>query len=308
MLDRAVTLCVKHFVLLATIFVVYAVPVAAIQFFAGQDLAAVLGALQTAIGAQGGKPADPGRITGALATLPPVGAWYPVLVAMIFIVGPLPAAALIVACAASYLGEATTFATAYRTALGRWPQLIALNFLYLFAGFLLYVLLAVAVVVLVLGVGLVTVAVHALGVAIAVVLGIAGVVAATLFFIVASLALQVSYFTCVLERESAVNSFARGLRRVFAGVGFVRSLLVGVAFLAIGIGIGIVALVGEAVLVGLLHSHLAGSAYATIVRVATAAFTTAFIAIFYFDLRVREEGLDLQLDAERVRAQVVPSV
>jgi hypothetical protein len=38
--------------------------------------------------------------------------------------------------------------------------------------------------------------------------------------------------------------------------------------------------------------------YATIIEVATAAFTTAFITIFYYDLRVREEALDLQIAAQ----------
>ncbi|GAC1299305.1 MAG: hypothetical protein NVSMB19_03130 [Vulcanimicrobiaceae bacterium] len=307
-LDRAVTLCVKHFVVLATIFVVYAVPFAVLQFFAGRDLAAVMATLQAALGATSaaGKPADPAILAHALAAMPALGPWYPLLVLTLVVIAPLPAAALIEACAALYLGRPATFVGAYRTALGRWPQLVALNLLYAFVGIVLYVVLIVAVIALTIGVALVTAAVHILGVAIGVVLVFAATVAGIAFFIVAWLALQVSYFTCVVERANAVTSFSVGLRRVFAGVGLVRSLLVGVAYLAIGIGIGLVALVGESVLIGLLHSQLAGSAYATIVRVATAAFTTAFVAIFYFDLRVREEGLDLQLDAERARAQPVP--
>ncbi len=309
-LDRAVTLCVKHFAVLATIFVVYAVPFAVLQFLAGRDLAGILATVTAAVTAKstGGKPADPARLAHALASLPPLGAWYPLLVVAIFVVGPLPGAALIEACAAFYLGRPSSFGAAYRTALARWPQLIALNVLYAFAGIVLYVVLVLAVVLVAIGIAAVTTAVHVLGVAVAVTFGLAAFVAGIAFFIVASLALQVSYFTCVVERTNAVTAFSLGLRRVFVGVGLVRSLLVGVAYLAIGIGIGIVALVGESVLVGLLHSQIAGSTYGALVRVATAAFTTAFVGIFYFDLRVREEGLDLQIDAERARAQVVPSV
>lgn len=309
-LDRAVTLWVKHFVVLATIFVVYAIPFAILQFLAGRDLASVMGIVTAALTAKSatGKPADPTQIAHVLASLPPLGAWYPLLFVAIFIVGPLPAAALIEACAALYLGRPSSFAAAYRVALGRWPQLIGLNVLYALAGIVLYVVLILAVFVLALAVTAVTAAAHAFGIAVAVALALAAFIAGVAFFIVASLALQVSYFTCVVEGANAVQSFVLGLRRVFVGVGLVRSLLVGVAFLAIGLGIGLVAIVGESVLVGLLHSPLAGSVYGTVVRIATAAFTTAFVAIFYFDLRVREEGLDLQLDAERARAPAVPSV
>ncbi len=309
-LDRAVTLCVKHFVVLATIFIVYAIPFAILQFFGGRDLARLMGVLTAALGttSAGGKAADPTRLASVLASLPPLGAWYPLLLVTIFFLGPLPAAALIEACAALYLGRVASFTAAYGTALRRWPHLIVLNVLYAFAGIVLYAVLILAVVAMTLGLAAVTAAAHVLGVALAVALGLAALVAGIVFFIVASLALQVSYFTCVVERANAVTAFMLGLRRVFVGVGFVRSLLVGVAYLAIGLGVTLVTLVGESVLVGFLHSQVAGSVYSALVRLATAAFTTAFIAIFYFDLRVREEGLDLQLDAERARAQVVPSV
>jgi hypothetical protein len=88
---------------------------------------------------------------------------------------------------------------------------------------------------------------------------------------------------------------------VFFGVGLQRALLVGLAYVAILLGIEFVSSVGAVVLIGIVHSSVAGVAYETIVRVITAAFTTAFIAIFYFDLRVREEGFDLQLAAQAAR-------
>jgi hypothetical protein len=58
-----------------------------------------------------------------------------------------------------------------------------------------------------------------------------------------------------------------------------------------------VTLAGQSIFLGLLGGiagEIGGTAYAALVGIATAAFTTAFIAIFYYDLRVREEGFDLQ--------------
>lgn len=305
-LDRAVTLCVKNFVPLALIFIVYAIPYAVVQYLATQDLAHVMSALSTVLQAQGkakGHPAgaDPGALAAALSAAPRLNGWYPLLLALVFFVGPLPAAALIHACAAYYFGRVTTLAAAYRVALARWLPLVGLNCLYFGAGLMLYALVILLALALVFALVFVTAALHSVGVALAVIVGLAVALAGAAFFIVATLAVQISYFTCVLEGAGSVVAFARGIGRVFVGVGLVRSLLVGIAYATIGIGIAIVAVVGEAVIAAVSHSPAAGTVYSTVVRVATAAFTTAFIAIFYYDLRVREEGLDLQLAADAAR-------
>ncbi len=306
-LDRAVTLCVKNFVPLALIFIIYAIPYAVVQHLATRDFAQLLATFQGAITAQSGKAggADPAALGHALSS-GSINGWYPLLIVLVFFVGPLPAAALIQACAAAYFKRPTTLASAYRVALGRWLPLIGINVLYLGAGLILYVLVVLLAIAIILGLVFLTAALHAVGVALAVLIGAAVVLAGVAFFVVAALAIQISYFTCVLEGAGTIVAFAQGLRRVFFGVGLARSLLVGVAFFAIGIGIGLVALLGQSIIVGLSHSTVAGTIYATIVRIATAAFTTAFIAIFYYDLRVREDGLDLELAADAARGAIVP--
>lgn len=307
-LDRAVNLCVKHFAVLATIFVVYAVPFAIAQFFAGRDLTSILTNFQATLAAStaSGKPADPKIFQHVLTVLPKAGAWYPALLLAAFVFAPLPAAALIEACSAFYLGRVATFEGAYRAALAAWPRLIVLNLIYLGMGLALYLAFFVVVFALAFAIVLVTVAAKVVGIVVAVVLVTALIFASLGFAIVATLAWQISYFTCVVEGTSPLASVRLGLRRVFVGVGLRRSLLVGVAYFAIAFVIGIITLVGESTIVTLVRSAFVGNVYGTIVQVATAAFTTAFIAIFYFDLRVREEGLDLQLEAAGARAQVVP--
>jgi len=300
LLDRAVTLCVKNFVPLSLIFLVYAIPLGIVQYFATKDVSSVLQAFTDALQAQasGGKAGDPTALQRALAAAPPLNGWYPLLIAIVFFLGPLPTAALIEATSALYMNRPSSFGEAYGVALARWAPLIGINLLYLLAGLILYVGVALAVAVLAIGLALVASALHWLGIAILVVVGLAVTVAAFAFFIVAALALQISYFTCVVERGGPTTSFGRGIRRVFVGVGLKRSLLVGLAFFAIALAIGIVSAIGEGALFAAVHNSAVSTAYGTIVRIATAAFTTAFLAIFYFDLRVREEGLDLQLEAQ----------
>ena len=307
-LDRAVTLCVKNFVPLALIFIIYAIPYAIVQHLATRDLAQIAATFQGAINAPSAKTgaADPAALSHALSGAH-INGWYPLLVVLVFFVAPLPAAALIEACAAAYFKRPTTLGSAYRVALKRWLPLIGINVLYLGAGLIVYVLVVLLAIAVIFALVLVTAALHAVGVALSVLVGAAVVLAGIAFFIVATLAVQISYFTCVLENAGTIVAFAQGLRRVFFGVGLVRSLLVGIAFVAISLGIGIVALLGQSIILSLSHSTVAGSIYETVVRIATAAFTTAFIAIFYYDLRVREDGLDLELAADAARDAIVPA-
>jgi hypothetical protein len=143
-----------------------------------------------------------------------------------------------------------------------------------------------------------------MGIAIGVLIGLLFLGLTIAFLIVATLAFEMSYFGCVLERQNLAVAFVTGIQRVFVGIGLRRSLLVGFAFAAIMVGIALVAGAGEAVIIGWLNLPVLGTVYTTVVRIATSAFTTAFIAVFYFDLRVREEGLDLQLAAQAATAPV----
>ena len=296
-LDRAVNLCVRHFTTFALIYLVFAVPLAVFQFFGTQDQAKVFGALTDMLQQQAhtGKPADPEQFLKTLSHGPVFNVWTALALVSLLLVGPLPKAALISATSASYLGGSARFADAYRVALQKWLPLIGINLLYLGCGFVAYILLIVVAVVTGLALSLLVALLHAVGIAIAVAVGLVVVLAVLALAVVVGLALQVSYFTCVVENVPFVLAFSQGLQRVFQRVGLRRSLLVGLAYIAIVIGILVVSLLGQSVLFGLLHSNVAGTVYTTAVSIATAAFTTAFVGIFYFDLRVREEGLDLQL-------------
>jgi hypothetical protein len=170
--------------------------------------------------------------------------------------------------------------------------------LYGLAAGALYLIVVIVLFVVALGVIGIASAAHTAGIVIGVIIGIIFAVAIFLFALVIAIAYQMSFFACVIERSNFVMSFTSGLGRVFNGIGLKRSLLVSLAYVAVAIGITIVASVGEVVLVGLLRSPIAGAIFRVIVSLATAAFLTAFMSAFYFDLRVREEGLDLQLAAQ----------
>ena len=236
-------------------------------------------------------------MSSALAHSSVFNTWTVLFFGSLIFLSPLPTAALIDATSAFYLGAAIDFQRAYRVALNRWLPLIGVNLLYLAAGIGLYIILIVIGLLFAFGFILISKAAPALGVGLTIVVGGIFVLAVFAFAILVTLSIQISYFGCVIERMPFVTAFSRGIARVFAGTGLRRSMLVGLAYVAILIGITLVSGVGQSLLYGFLKSNVLGTVYETIVRVATAAFTTAFLAIFYFDLRVRTEGLDLQLAA-----------
>jgi len=306
-LDRAVTLCVKYFVPFATIYLVYAVPLAVITFFATKDFQTMLQSVTDVMQHAGttGRPASQTAIMQAFTRGGGFNAWTGVLVVMTLLIGPLPTGALIDATASTYLGRLPTFGQSYRVGLARWVPLIGVNVLYFVAGMLLYLAIVIVAGLIFVALAFLTATAHTLGIAVDVAIGIVAAIFGIALAIVVTLALQVSYFTCVVERSNPIVAFTRGIARVFMGVGLKRSLLIGVAFIAISVAIGIISFAGQAILAGLFRSGIAGSIYETLVRIATAAFTTAFIGIFYFDLRVREEGLDLTLAAQSARAGIL---
>jgi hypothetical protein len=297
-------------VTLSLIYVVYAIPLGIATYFAQRDLAHMLqiftGALQTQ--ARGGPPMDPNEIVRKMGEMQTPGAqlWSFGLLGLAFFFSPLPTAALIEAVTAYYLGRVTSFSAAYRVALGRYLNLFGVNVLFLMVGGAAYIVLIIAGVILGLVFGLLISALHTAGIVLTVFVVAILLVLFVAFALVVTLAVQVAYFTCVIERQNLAVSFVRGLSRTFAGIGLRRSLLAGLLYVAIAIGIGIVSSAGDIVLVGLVRSEVAGAAYETLLSIATAAFTTAFMAVFYVDLRVREEGLDLRLAAENANAPLAP--
>ncbi len=306
LLDRGVTLCVRFFLPLASLYVVYAVPYEFAAYFAGRDLQKMLDVFEAMMRAQtaGGRPVDPRVLSTMLAHQPFLGPWFALLILAQFLIAPLPFAALIENTSAFYLGKRSTFAEAYRVALGRWLPLVGLNCLYLGAGIGLYVLIVIVAAIVILGLTFIAVVAHGLGIAIAVVVGAPAMLALLAIGVIFVLAFETSYFTCVVERAPPLRAFTVGIARVLTRVGLRRALFVGAAYIAVAIGITIISGIGTALIVALLHSTILSAVYSLVLRIAVVTFLSAFFAIFYFDLRVREEGLDLQLAAHQAAASL----
>lgn len=306
LLDRAVTLCVRHFWALAAIYVGFAVLLELVQFLGGNDRAHLVNAL-TQIFQQQAAGKSTADVMKTLADYPAAGGWAVAAGLLAVFVLPLPSAAMAASASAFYLGGALTLGGAYRAGLRAWLQILLIIITYIVAGTFAYIGVAILIFVLALGIGLVSAGSKVLGIALAVVFGLAFILAAVLAVVLVSLAYQISFCTCVLEGTNFWVAVTRGLRRVFRGVGVRRSLLVGLAYFAVLIGIFMVSAIGQGVLLELIKSNVLGSVFAVIVNVVAGAFATVFLVLFYYDLRVREEGLDLQAAASALPADPFPA-
>jgi hypothetical protein len=305
LLDRAVTISVKYVVPLSLIQLPLAIPTGIVRYFATGSYAALMQAAIDAMKASSaGKPANNDAFSAAIAQSSGGGelGWSFGLFFLSFFLSPLIAGALIEATSSGYFGRVPTFAESFSVGTSRWLNMIGVNMLYGFSGGAVYLVAVIVFVFLFLGLGFLTAATHGFGIAIDIIVGTAVAIVALGFFILAWLALQLSYFACIVERVNFVTAYLSGLTRILRRVGLRRGLIVGVAYFAAMIGIGLVSFVGQVVLTGLVRSAIAGTIFITIVAIVTAAFTTAFMTIFYFDVRVREEGLDLQIAADAMLA------
>jgi hypothetical protein len=247
-----------------------------------------------------GKRGDPQVLAHQLAAASPPSGWVAVFWLFAFLISPLAVAALVEMTSALYFGRPTSFAQAYRAAFARYLPLLGVNLIFIVSGVFLYVVFVFITILLGLGVAFLYVFSHPLGFAIGIPLGLALTVGALGFAVVVALALQVAYFTCVIERASSAGAFSTAISRVFGKIGLPRALSFGAAYLAIAIVLYFVALGGDLGFTSLLHSDIAAAAYVEVVGIVSSIFATAFVCVFYYDLRVREEGYDLQLAAENV--------
>lgn len=299
-LDRAVTLCVRNILPLALIWLLFAVPLELFQYFGTEDQTKTFGALADVLQKSAGKGSDFDAVLKAMQGKPIFNAWTVMTFVWIFLVAPLPSAALMAATSALYLGRKIDVAGAYRTALARWPNLIGLAILWLICTVAALVVIFFVLFVAIFGLALVTVALHNVGIVIDVVFGIIATIGFFAIFMVGVVAYEMGAYACVIEGLGFVAAFSSGLQRVFSQAGFRRSLVFGLAYIAITLGLSFVTLIGQAVLLGLVRSQILGMAFTVLVAISTAGFITGFFTIFYFDLRVRKEGLDLQLAAAAV--------
>ena len=207
-LDRAVNLCVKHFLPLCLIYVVFMIPFSFVQYYATKDLSAMLQAFADA--SKAGGSTDPSVVLRHLGAGSSTNPGVLLLGFVLLVLSPLPAGALIEATSCYYFSRPTSFAQAYRVGLSRYLNMLGVSVLFFAAGSLLYLGLILVIVALAFAIGFIySQLIPVLGIALGVIVGILILAAIFAIVVFVMLALQLSYVMCVVERANFAVAFSR---------------------------------------------------------------------------------------------------
>lgn len=288
-LDRAVTLSVQRFPMLIALLAVVAVPLAIVQSFSANPLNQYISAIQAA--AKGGSK----DVTKILASIPQAGVRDYVIIGTAFLLGPLMVGALTIAIARSLDAEPFSIGSTYRTALRRWPSMLAVGLIWILIA-------AVALLALSIVLGLIIFAlVRTLGSAVPAPGAIGFTVLIILVFFLVSAPLGaigyalgiVSLTSAVLETLNPFTAIGRAFARIFARREFLRSIVVSLALFAVSFAMSLLGAVLGGVVFALTKWVASYIVIAQIFNSAGLIFTTATATIYYFDVRLRREGSDL---------------
>jgi hypothetical protein len=296
--DRAVTLYVRNLVPFATIVVVFVLPISILQYLldlgAQPEFSAIVQILRHPARAQ----------TQHIPTIFESPGLIAVFIAILFftyLLWPFALNAVAVGVAALYRNRPVVFRTCYEIVLRRWLQIVGLILLDLVVALVWYVATVLLVVVLVV---------------VAILLGKVsaaptlwfwfGFTGAILVFIVSIpllaplyVALTFSMYSVVIEERGVLESLSLGFARIFNRAEFWRALLFAVAAAATLFGgsamFGVLSIAAAFAHLPALQAIIDGLARAVITP-----FAVVLLAVYYFDVRIRREGFDLEASLERL--------
>ncbi|HLI96666.1 MAG TPA: hypothetical protein VKT72_11350 [Candidatus Baltobacteraceae bacterium] len=282
--DRAVTLYVRNFAVVSLIALVVALPLAVVQFVAGLHQSATFLQILDQIQHPGKAPMP--QSSGFETAL------FFAAIPLSIVLNSFMLVAIASAIGDLYRGERPEWTACYARAARRLGA-IALALLGQFAVLLVLVfagmfLMFTAFFIAFLFVRLST----ALGIVAIVVAGII-TLAWFLSMLLCYLAFGFAFNALGNEQTGGGGAILRGFGLVFNRSELLRALLVCLALMAIYIGLSAVAM-GVAVLFEMVHMPLLYIAVNAVVSLITSAFVSVLLTVYYFDVRVRREGIDLQ--------------
>lgn len=307
MLDRAFSICFKHFIPFLSLVAVVVGPQLLFYYLGSKDvLNTMAGTLGTIATTPAGTPPpvmDPQKILAAEAN----GAPYFVAFALLALfVVPLSNAAVVSGVSRAYLGMPVRFVQCYADALPRWPALIGLMLVWLAAIVLAFMAIFIAFFILAAALAAIGTFLGVVGAVVAIIIGIAAGLAGVLLALELYLAAAYSFVAVVLEGMPFIIAFSSGFQRVFGEGQLWRSLGIAAAIFGIIIGLELVGAVIGGIAIALTRSFALEFVLTGLISAFTYPFLFAVVAVSYYDVRIRREGFDLQMLAAQLGSQSTP--
>jgi hypothetical protein len=215
-----------------------------------------------------------------------------------FVLGAFVNNAVAAGVAALYEGRPVRYADAFKRVLARaWPLLgtIGLATLMLIGAYIALVISIVMVGIL-LGVGLAAAGLKSAVVVVVFLLLIVGIFG-LLMVVVANV---FAFYGTTLEGQGPGTAIARAFVRLFNRAEIGKAALMTLAYLTCTFVAAIVANLLASGVTAAFHAPLAGVSITIVSGAVLNAYTTVLLAVYYFDVRTRSEGLDLELEIARL--------
>ena len=296
--DRAITLYVKNFIPFAGIIAVLVVPLAVMQYFLDQSSAPQWDQMIQIFQHPGKTPPTP--VMPAFFTNPALIAVFIGLMLVVYGLWPFAMNACVVGIARLYRNRPVEFSACYRAALRRWPSVIGLLlleacvFIAWYIAFLMVMVFTVVIAILLFRVA------APLGVLVGIIgflVNIAVLFSAAPLFVALTFAMN----AVVVEERPVFSALGLGFTRVFNRREFWRAMLISISALFILISAS--SLVSALVILAMFfHAILLEVILTTLFRAAIAPFTVVLLAIYYFDVRIRREGYEIEAGLDRLAA------
>lgn len=295
--DRAVTLYIKNFIAFVAIVMVMIVPLAVSQYVI--DLAS-----QPQFDAMVWIFEHPGATPSRIPTMFDSRQSVIALVATFlisYLLSPFVMNAVAVGVARVYRGRPVEFRACYEAVLGRWKQVLGILGMELLILLGWYVATVVVVVLGALGIVAIAQAIPAVAIGLGAIGILLGVAAMLLSLAPLVLALEFAMYGVVIEERGVAEALHLGFTRIFNRIEFWRAVLFAVAAGVTILGASSMFSV-LALLFGVMHLTLIEDVVQTIPNAVITPFGIVLLAVYYFDVRIRNEAYDLEVGLERLTA------
>lgn len=301
--DRAITLYIRNFVPFALIVGVMIVPLAVLQYFVDVSSIPQFDLMMKILTHPGKTPPPP--VMPAFMRDPATMALFIALITIVYLLLPFAFNACAVGIARIYRGRTVDFAACYKASLKRWPAVIGLLFIELglfLVWYFTFVILSVVCM-------LVAIAFARVSPALAILVGfvlLLVVLAALLSIAPLVVAFSFAMYAIVIEERPIFAAIGVGFSRVFNRQEIWRSLLFSIAAGLIMAGASMI--VSALLMVAMaLHWVVLEVVLTSVFRAAIAPFSAVLLAVYYFDVRIRREGFEIEAGLDRLASVPQPA-
>lgn len=284
--DRALTLYVRNFVPLTLIVSVLVVPLAVVQYFVGLHESSSITQILAQI-------EHPGK-TLPTADAAAIEGWDLLLIVLAVLFNAFTVVAIAAAVGRVYRGEAPQWRACWTAALQRTGAILVTLLCELGVFVCVVFIGAIAITIVFIIAALVVRSSAALGIAafaVAFVVGIAWFLAIVLSY----LAFGFAFNAIGVENAPVGAAVGSGFSRIFNRSELLRAVLICLALAVIYIGISVLSMSVAAVF-EVMHLYPLVVIVSALLSLVMTALLGVLLVVYYFDVRVRREGLDMQAD------------